>query len=148
MCSRLGIDRRMSTAFHPQTDGQTERMNASMEQYLRVFVNHQQGNWVKWLPLAEFAANNRISETTKCTPFFAVRGIDPWIEFSGEPTRDRDQRRVSADQVLAMMRQMHEPLRVEMRQSQAVQEEGANCGGIPAPNNQEGSQVWVDARHV
>jgi len=41
VCSRLGIDRRMSTAFHPQTDGQTERMNASMEQYLRVFVNHQ-----------------------------------------------------------------------------------------------------------
>jgi len=68
VCSHLRIDRRMLTAFQPQTDGQTERLNSSMEQYLRVFVKHQQQNWVTWLPLAEFAANNRTSETTKCTP--------------------------------------------------------------------------------
>jgi len=73
ICSGLGIDRRMSTAFHPQTDGQTERRNASMEQYLQVFVNHQQDGWVQWLPQAEFAANNGLSETTKCTPFFAIQ---------------------------------------------------------------------------
>jgi transposase InsO family protein len=41
ICCQLGIDRPMSTAFHPQTDGQTKRMNAGMEQYLCVFVNHQ-----------------------------------------------------------------------------------------------------------
>jgi len=46
------------------------------------------------------------------------------------------------------MRQIHQHLRVEMRQSQALQEEGANRGQIPAPNIQEGSQVWLDARHV
>jgi hypothetical protein len=72
VCSRLGIDRRMSTAFHPQTDGQTDLMNAGMEQYRCVFVNDQQDDWVLWLPLAEFAANNGISESTKCTPFFTV----------------------------------------------------------------------------
>jgi transposase InsO family protein len=65
VCSRLGIDPRLSTAFHPQTDGQTERMNAAMEQYLRVFVNHQQDGWVQWLPRAEFAANNGVYESTK-----------------------------------------------------------------------------------
>jgi hypothetical protein len=46
ICNPLGIDQRMSMAFHPQTDGQTERMDAGMEQYLRVFVNHQQDDWV------------------------------------------------------------------------------------------------------
>ena len=46
MCSRLGIDQRMLTAFHPQADGQTEQMNASIEQYFRVFVNHQHDEWV------------------------------------------------------------------------------------------------------
>jgi len=46
------------------------------------------------------------------------------------------------------MQQIHEHLRVEMRGSQAVQEEGENCGRIPAPNIQEGYQVWLDARHI
>jgi transposase InsO family protein len=91
ICSRLGTDRRMSTAFHPQTDGQTERMNTGMEQYLRVFVNHQHDDWVQWLPLAEFAANNGVSESPKCTPFFAVQGVDPRMSFAGDPTQERDQ---------------------------------------------------------
>jgi hypothetical protein len=67
----------MSTAFHPQTDGQTERMNAGMELYLRVFVNRQQDDWVQWLRLSEFAANNGMSQSTKRTPFFAIQGTDP-----------------------------------------------------------------------
>jgi len=67
----------MATAVHPLNDGQMERMNASMEQYLRLFVNHQQDDWVKWLPLTEFAANNGVSETTKCTPFCAIHRTDP-----------------------------------------------------------------------
>ena len=131
----------MSTAFHPQTDGQTERMNAGMEQYLRIFVNHQQDDWVQWLPLAEFAANNGVSESTKCTPFFAIQGMDPRMSFVGEPTQEWDQRRWEADQVQAAMQQIHEHLRVEMRRSQAVQEEGANRGRIPGPNVQIGSRV-------
>jgi hypothetical protein len=76
----------MSTAFHPKTDGQTEQMNAGVEQYLRVYVNHQQDNCVQWLPLADFAANNGVSESTKCTPFFAIKGVNPWMSFVGEPT--------------------------------------------------------------
>jgi len=88
--SRRGIDRRMLTAFHQQTDAQTERMNASLEQYIRVFVNYQQDYWVKWLPSAEFAANKGISETTQCTPFIAVQGMDPRMSFVGEPTQEQD----------------------------------------------------------
>jgi hypothetical protein len=80
----------MSTAFHRQTDGQTERINAGMEKYLRVFVNHQQDDWVQWLPLAEFAANNMTSESTKCTPLFAVQGVDTRMSFTGEPTQEQD----------------------------------------------------------
>jgi hypothetical protein len=52
-------------------------MDAGMELYLRVFVNRQQDDWVQWLPLAEFAANNGMSESTKRTPFFAIQGTDP-----------------------------------------------------------------------
>jgi hypothetical protein len=123
-------------------------MNAVMEQYLRVFVNYQQDDWVQWLPLAEFAANNRVSESTKCTPFFAVQGVDPRMSFAGEPTQERDQRRLEADQVEASMQQIHEHLRVEMRRSQAVQEDGANGGRLPALNIQVGSKVSLDAHNV
>jgi hypothetical protein len=148
ICNRLGIDRRMSPAFHPQTDGQTERMNAVMEQYLRVFVHYQQNDWVQCLPLAEFAANNGVSESTKCTPFFAVQGVDPRMSFAEEPTQERDQRLLEADQLQATMQQIHEHLRVEMRRSQDVHEEDPNRERIPAPNIQVGSKVWLDARNV
>jgi hypothetical protein len=55
VCSHLSIDHQLSTSFHPQTDGQTERQNQTMEQYLRAFATYEQDNWVDLLPLAEFA---------------------------------------------------------------------------------------------
>jgi len=125
--SQLGIDLTMSMAFYPQTDGQTERINASMEHYLRVFINHQQDDWVKWLLLTEFAANDETSETTKRSPFYAVPGMHPWMTFAGSPTRDQDHRCSNADQVQATIQHTHEHLRVEMRRCQAVQREG--CKG-------------------
>ena len=148
ICSRLGIDQRMSTAFHPQTDGQTERMNGGMEQYLRVFVNHQQDDWVQCLPLAEFAANNGVSKSTKCTPFFAVQGVDPRMSFAGVPTQERDQRCVNADQVQATMQQVNEHLQEKMKWSQALQKDSANRGSIPAPIIQVGSKDWLDTRNI
>ena len=67
----LEIKTRLSTVFHPQTDGQTERMNQELEQYLRFFVNHRQKNWPEWLASAEFAVNNKVHTTTKMSPFMA-----------------------------------------------------------------------------
>jgi len=69
VCSHLSTDHRLSTAFHPQTDGQTERQNQTMEQYLRAFCNYEQDNWVELMPLAEFAYNNAIHASTRMTPF-------------------------------------------------------------------------------
>jgi len=123
-------------------------MNAEMEQYLQVFVNHQQDDWVQWLPLAEVAANIGVSESTKYTQFFAVQGVDPRMSFGGESKKARDQRRWEADEVQVTMQEVHEPLRVEMRWRQVVQEVGANRGRVPAPNIQVGSKVWMDVRNI
>jgi len=60
----LGIKVAASTAYHPQTDGQTECVNQELEQYLRVFVNERQDDWVEWLPMAEFTYNNHIHSST------------------------------------------------------------------------------------
>jgi len=65
----LGIQTKLSTAYHPQTDGQTERINQELEQYLRVFIDHRQEQWPDWLGMAEFAYNNKIHAATKVLPF-------------------------------------------------------------------------------
>jgi len=70
----LRIQTKLSTAYHSQTDGQTERINQELEQYLRVFINHRQKQWPDWLGMAEFAYNNKIHAATKISPFKANYG--------------------------------------------------------------------------
>jgi hypothetical protein len=67
----------MSTAYHPQTDRQTERVNQSLEQYLRIFGNKRQDDWAQLLSTAEFAYNNATHEATKLSPFFVEYGRNP-----------------------------------------------------------------------
>jgi transposase InsO family protein len=83
LADQLGIEHRLSTAYHPQTNGQTERVNQTLEQYLRHYVNFQQNDWTGLLPMAQFAYNNAMHATTKETPFFANYGLNPTI--IGEP---------------------------------------------------------------
>ena len=74
-CNLLGIKSTMSTAYHPQTDGQTERVNQILEQYLRCFIeHHQKDDWAQYLPTAEFAYNNAAHKGTKHSPYFLEYG--------------------------------------------------------------------------
>ena len=79
----LGIKSKLSTAFHPQTDRQTERVNQELEQYLRMFIDHRQEQWPEWLGTAEFAYNNKAHLSTRTSPFKANYGQDPRMEFEG-----------------------------------------------------------------
>jgi len=83
----LGIQTKLSIAYHPQTDGQTERINQKLEQYLRVFIDHRQEQWPDWLGTVEFAYNNKIHTATKILPFKANYGQDPRIRFEGRRKR-------------------------------------------------------------
>ena len=74
----LKIEGNPSTAYHPQTDGQTERFNSQIEQYLRLYTNHPQNDWVEWLALAEFAHNQKTS-VTGFSPFMVNYGQQPNI---------------------------------------------------------------------
>ena len=69
LCYFLSIKQKLSTAFYPQTDGQTERQNSIMEAYLLAFVNFEQTDWTRFLPIAEFAYNNAKNASTGYTPF-------------------------------------------------------------------------------
>jgi transposase InsO family protein len=81
LTSALGIKPQLSSAYHPQTDGQTERTNQSLEHYLRCFVNYQQDDWPSLLPFAEFAHNNSSHSSTLLSPFFANYGYNPRFDF-------------------------------------------------------------------
>ena len=74
LCETMGIKRNLSTAFHPQSDGQTERLTQTLEQYLRTFINYDQDDWNQLLPLAEYAYNNLVTAPTKMSPFYANYG--------------------------------------------------------------------------
>src|SRR5467141_680408 len=84
LCQLLGIKANLSTAYHPETDGQTERVNQILEQYLQIYINYQQDDWVDFLPLAEFAYNTTSHSATMVTPFFANKGFHPKLEVSLE----------------------------------------------------------------
>lgn len=71
---KLGSKQKLSTAAHPQTDGQTERLNQTLEQHLRSYVNDQQDNWVELLPIAQSAYNTSPNEDMKMSPQEALYG--------------------------------------------------------------------------
>jgi len=73
----LGIKTKLSTACHPQTDGQTEQVNQEIEQYLRMFVSHRQNDWPEWIACAKFAYNKKIHTATHISPFFANYRMNP-----------------------------------------------------------------------
>jgi hypothetical protein len=77
LCHRLQVRHHMSTAYHPQSNGQTERTNRTIEDMLRHFVSPTQHDWHKHLPLIEFAINSSYNESTQSTPFYLMYGCHP-----------------------------------------------------------------------
>jgi len=87
----LGLKSKMPSSFHPQIDGQMQRVHQTLECYLRNYCNYELDNWEEMLPIAEYAYNNSLHSTVKMIPFFANYGSHPrtnWptTEFSGNPT--------------------------------------------------------------
>ena len=84
---RLGIDAGLTTAYHPQANGQVERKNQEVEVYLRLFISNRQDDWVDLLPTAEFVINSRLNSATGTTPFELLYGYMPDFTIpAGRPT--------------------------------------------------------------
>ncbi|KAI0999591.1 hypothetical protein K3495_g8604 [Podosphaera aphanis] len=154
LSSRLGITLKPSSAFHPGTDGQKERINSSVEQYLRAFVSFYQDDWVKWLPLAEFAGNNAISETTGVSPFFANYGYNPKLGVESRqpcpPSLSTSQRKefFKANAVGDRFSRILQQLKVLSKESQQRYEDNANNKRADSPSSREGDLVYIDTRNM
>jgi len=144
VCSHWSTDNRLSTAFHPQTDGQTERQNQTMGQYLRAFCNYEQDNSVELLPLADFAYNNAIHASTRMTPFWANYQYHPVVQFKAPKQPSSLKSQIQADTFAAGLEETHQTLRKNLQEAQARQTKYA---GSKLVVFEVVDKVWLSTRH-
>ena len=155
LASILKIDPRKSTAFHPQTDGQTERMNQTLEQYLRIHCNYQQDDWFDLLPLAEFAYNNATQESMKMSPFYANYGYHPRFlsEIQLSPDHGSGSQPSSvhsapaAEDFALQLNEIHERLVENVKKAQDYQAKYYNAKHKPV-ELQPGDMVWLNSANI
>ncbi|KAI1512404.1 rve multi-domain protein [Pyrenophora tritici-repentis] len=157
LCHRLGVTPKLSTAYHPETDGQTEVANAGLKCYLRAYTNYMQNDWVDWLPLAQLAINNRENVSSGVAPALATKGYLPRMgsELVTEDSPITDARS-RAEQLLredarGTVKRMTDVIRFmqeNLRWSQNKMEHYANQHRQPAPDYRVGDKVYIDARNI
>jgi hypothetical protein len=147
LSNRLQLAMRLTVAARAQGDGQTERMNAVLEQFLRAYVSYLQDDWVDWLPLAEFSANSLSSETTRVTPFFANYGFHPRLGIEPHEVPDMPAAR-QADTFADHMATILEFLREQTLLAQARYEDSANRSRSTAPKFEVNQLVWLNAKNI
>lgn len=140
---QLKITPTPSTAFHPQTDGQVERTNALLEDYLRHYVSLEQTDWACWLALAEFSYNNTPLASTRCSPFFATNGFHPRFNYlvasSGIP---------AADKFVAHLQKIQDQLMENLIQAKEAQSRFYNKGRRVDIVYTPGDYVWLSRKHI
>jgi transposase InsO family protein len=152
-CRLMGITRRLSTAFHPQTDGATERINAMVEEYLRIYVCYDQSNWKRILPMAELALNTRTPASTGLSPFFLAHGYDPSpFELTEEldqlhegPVRSPLQ---AGENIAKTLKEAYDWAKAALAYAQQEAERQANRQRSPAPLYKKDDLVWLSLRNI
>lgn len=151
ICKSLGIQRSPSTAYHPETDGATERANQTLESYLRKFINYAQDDWANLLATAELTMNSRDSVTTGVSPFFLSHGynVDP-LQFDREPQAfEKPRNPVEQGQtILKKLKDATMWAQASMAAAQQEQEHQANRHRQPAPEYRVGDTVWLNMKNV
>ena len=153
LCKLLGIKAKLSTAWHPETDGQSEIANQEMERYLRTYVNHFQDDWVGNLPMAEFSSNANTLATTKIAPFLVSCGyiprmsFDPSVDLTALSTRKR-LANAKAKSIADCMQEVWDFTRAKMAKSQQAQVRAANKHRKASPEYNVGDLVWLSTKNI
>ena len=140
----LGIKTKLLTAFLPQTDGQMERMNQELEQYLRFFIEHRQKDWLEWLAAVEFVVNNKVHTATKVSPFMANYGKELRM---GEDIR-RKGKVESATAFVERMKKVHEEAKTALRKTQEEMKRYADRERKETEVWKKGDQVLLSTKDL
>jgi hypothetical protein len=140
----LQVKTNLSSAYHPQTDGQTERVNQVLEQYLRCFINYHQDNWVDLLPVAEFAYNNTFQESIHQTPFFTNYGYHPRFDSLNLSLAENP----AAQDLVTRILEIHKDMKARLVEAQEQQKRYADKSRKQNPNISVGDKVWLLRRNL
>jgi len=132
-----------TSGYHPEANGQVERTNQTLKQYLRVYCNYQQDNWSELLPLAEFAYNNAPSATTGVSPFFANKGYHPNLSVYPE----RDIASSCACDFVIDLDELQSTLKEEIANAQRQYKPSTNSRQQQPPDFQPGQSVFVKSQY-
>ncbi|SPQ99093.1 unnamed protein product (mitochondrion) [Plasmodiophora brassicae] len=141
LLNRLGVQRNLSSARHPESDGQTERVNQTLEQYLRTYVNFQQDDWASWLPIAEFAYNDACHSSTGMSPFFANYGYHP--AFHDLRPRTSASSNPSADERAEFLHTLRTVLKQNLSNAIHAMKRFADARRSPHPSYKPGDLVML-----
>lgn len=118
-----GSKLKYSTAYHPQTDGQTKVVNKCLEQYLRCWVSDKPKQWSKWLSWAELAYNTSYHTSLKCSPFWVLYGRDPPLLLRYRPASSNLQ---SVEQELITRDEIWDEVRMHLLKAQCRMKQQAD----------------------
>ena len=140
----LGIRTKLSTAFHLQTDGQTEWMNQKLEQYLRFFIEHRQKDWPEWLAVAEFVVNNKVHMVTKVLPFMANYGKE--LRMEGDIRRKGKVESVT--EFVERMKKVHEEAEAALKKTQEEMKRYADRNRKETEKWKKGDRILLSTKDL
>ncbi|SJL01316.1 uncharacterized protein ARMOST_04636 [Armillaria ostoyae] len=142
----LNITQNASTAFHPQTDGQTEHVNQEVEKYLRIFINYHQNDWADWLPLAEFTHNNCAHSATGRSPFMILYGRNPRI--IPDSPRTPNSKVPAASDFSKAITKIHKETEAALEEAAGRMKAQYDKHKRPAREYHAGDKVWLDTTNL
>ena len=140
----LKIKGNPSTAYHPQMDGQTERVNQEVKEFLTMFVNDRQDDWSDWLTVAQFCHNDQEHSATKHSPFFlnygyhSRKGVEPKREYKVEAVKDFTEQITNVwDSATKALEWANKLMKVQYNKHKR-----------PAINYEKGDKVYINVEHL
>jgi len=142
LCLQLEIERNPSTTYYLQTDGQTERVNQELEQYLQLYCNYRQNDWAEWLSIVEFLYNNQIYSSTGQSPFMINLGHHPNVE---ENMNSSTEDSPGTEQFLKTIKEIRSGVEMALKKTNKVMKKKWDAKKKPEVEQKSSDLVWVDA---